>query len=62
MELPETLNHQILTVSVYSSATYYAKPFVLNLCYSDVFGLQLPEAFTISSVGWGFWELQFKNT
>ena len=34
----------------------------LTLGYSGVFGLQLPEAFTTSCAGWGFWGLQFKNT
>ena len=27
----------------------------------DVFGLQLPEAFTTTSAGQGFWELKSKN-
>ena len=30
---------------------WFCRPLVLNLCYSDVFGLQLPEAFTISYAG-----------
>ena len=34
---------------------------VLNLGLLRSFGLQLPEAFTISSAGWGFWDLQFKS-
>ena len=35
---------------------------VLNLCYSDVFELQLPESPASTAGGEGFWELQSKNT
>ena len=35
---------------------------VLNLCYSDVFELQLPETLASTAGGEGFWELQSKNT
>ena len=38
-----------------------SSPLVLNLGLLRSFGLQLPEAFTISCPDWGFWELQFKS-
>ena len=40
---------------------YSVRPVVLNLCYSDVFELQLPEAPASTVGGEGFWELQSKT-
>ena len=43
------------------SPTQKLMPVVLNLCYSDVFELQLPETPVSTAGGEGFWELQSKT-
>ena len=40
---------------------WFFRPVVLNLCYSGVLELQLPETPASRADGEGFWELQSKN-
>ena len=53
-----TVGNQTLNLWLHSQRP---KPVVLNLCYSGVFELQLPETPASRAEGEGFWELQSKN-
>ena len=53
---------QILHLLVFEAKTLYCfRPVVPKSGHPDVLEPQAAEAFTTSSAGWGFWELQSKN-
>ena len=59
--VPETLAFHHSGCQDRRSGDQCLKPVVLNLCYSDVFELQLPETPASTVGGEGFWELQSKT-